>query len=249
MDHPVRASIMASFAKNEIEDNQTGLPDIINAMIPFGGKDKEGNQKFISTRGINPFNDVASFFTLQGLAGNVNPVLSTILEQLGVDTQTGQPMLAKNMTFDPETGRLSSNAPNPLTSIIGNMIPQSQLLLNLTGNSAEFNALLRNNPEAAQRMLTSQAGLPNLIREYNIPEQQIKSEIVRQDAQDKAWATFLKTGNDKEAKRYPALQPLIEQVKALKASGALSQFQPKQTKPDTGTLISNAGKGSIGLGD
>lgn len=249
MDHPVRASIMASFAKNEIEDNQTGLPDIINAMIPFGGKDKEGNQKYISTRGINPFNDVASFFTLQGLAGNLNPVLSTMLEQLGVDTQTGQPMLAKNMTFDPETGRLSSNAPNPLTSIIGNLIPQSQLLLNLTGNSAEFNALLRNNPEAAQRMITSQAGLPNLIRSYNIPEQQIKAEVVRQDAQDKAWATFLKTGNDKEAKRYPALQPLIEQVKALKASGALSQFQPKQTKPDTGTLISGAGMGSLGLGD
>lgn len=249
MDHPIRASIMANFAKNEIEDNKTGLPDIINAMIPFGGKDKEGNQKYISTRGINPFNDVASFFTLQGLAGNVNPILSTVLEQLGVDTQTGQPMLAKNMTFDPETGRLSSNAPNPLTSIIGNMIPQSQLLMNLTGNSAEFNALLRNNPEAAQRMLTSQAGLPNLIRSYNIPEQQIKSEIVRQDAQDKAWSTFLKTGNDDEAKRYPALRPLIAQVKALKASGALSQFQPKQTSPDTGALLSGAAKGSLGLGD
>lgn len=241
MDHPIRASIMANFAKNEIEDNQTGLPDIINAMIPFGGKDKEGNQKFISTRGINPFNDVASFFTLQGLAGNVNPILSTILEQLGVDTQTGQPMLGKNMVFDPETGRLSSNAPNPLSGIIGNLIPQSQLIMELMGNSAEFNALLRNNPRAAQRMLISQAGLPNLIRSYNIPEQQIKSEVVRQDAQNKAWAVFLKTGSDKEAKRYPALRPLIAQVRALKASGALSQFQPQQTTPDSvGSLLSGA---------
>jgi len=248
MDHPIRASIMANFAKNEIEDNQTGLPDIINAMIPFGGKDKEGNQKYISTRGINPFNDVASFFTLQGLAGNVNPILSTVLEQLGVDTQTGQPMLAKNMTFDPETGRLSSNAPNPLSGIIGNLIPQSQLIMQLMGNSAEFNALLRNNPEAAQRMLVSQAGLPNLIRSYNIPEQQIKSEVVRQDAQDKAWAAFLKTGNEDEASRYPALRPLIAQVKALKASGALSQFQPKQTSPDTGALFSSAGKTALGIG-
>jgi hypothetical protein len=120
--------------------------------------------------------------------------------------------------------------------------------MQLTGNSAEFNALLRNNPEAAQRMLVSQAGLPNLIREYNIPEQQIKSEVVRQDAQDKAWSTFLKTGNDSEAKRYPELRPLIAQVKALKASGALSQFQPKQTSPDTGALLSGAAKSSLGLG-
>jgi len=232
MDHPVRTAIMSSFARNELEDKKTGIPEMIQGMIPLGGKDKEGNQKYLSTRGINPFNDVASYFTLQGLAGNTNPILTTVLNQLGVDTQTGGPNLYPNLRYDSETGRLTADTGNPLTNLATNIVPQARLLEEISGRSSEFNALLRTNPQAAIKMMRAQAGLPNLFQDYNIPEQQIKTELKLQDAQNKAKSEFLKTGNPDVAARYPGLQPFIQRINTLRAGGQLTPYQPKESSPE-----------------
>lgn len=232
MDHPVRAAIMASFARNEIEDKQTGIPETISAMIPIGSKDAEGNQRYLSTRGINPFNDVASFFTLQGLVGSANPILGSMLTTLGVDTQTGGPSLYPNLRYDSETGRLTADTGNPISNLVTSIIPQSRLIGELTGRNAEFNALLRTNPQAAIRMMKGQAGLPVLFQDYNIPEQQIKTELKLQEGESKAKAEFLRTGNPDAAARYAGLQPFIERINTLRAGGQITPYQPRQASPE-----------------
>lgn len=232
LDHPVRAAIMASFARNEIEDKQTGIPETISGMVPIGSKDSKGNQTYLSTRGINPFNDVASYFTLQGLVGSANPILGSMLTTLGVDTQSGGPNLYPNLRYDAETGRLTADTGNPLSNLVTSIIPQSRLIEELMGRNTEFNALLRTNPQAAIRMMKGQAGLPVLMQDYNIPEQQIKTELKLQEAEKAAKSEFLRTGNPDVAARYPGLQPFIERINTLRAGGQLTPYQPRQASPE-----------------
>jgi len=225
-DHPLRTSILANFARNEMEDRQNGLSDAIAGMIPIGGRDKQGNQRYLSTRGINPFEGVANYFTLQGLAGQTNPLISGVLQTLGLDTQSGEQSLYPNMYYDKETGRLRPSNGNIISNIGFSVLPQARLIQELAGGNAEYNALMRVNPSAAMRLMTGQAGLPVVTMTKNIPEEQMKQELKRQEAQALAKAQYLKTGDKSVVEGYPQLKPFVDAVERLKKNGAIAKYQP-----------------------
>jgi hypothetical protein len=226
-DHPIRTAIMGSFARNELEDMGTGLPERFLNSFFLGEPDKNGMVKAINLQGMNPFSDVSSYFSLAGLAGMSNPIASTVMQSLGLDPMTGGPELFPNLRYDPETGRLAADNPGFLSNLVQNIVPQSRVLMGLTSTSSEFKELLRTNPEAASRMLRSQAGLPIIFRDVDIPGEITKAELARDDAIQEAFRNALRTGQHESATRaYPTLGALLGQVRTLQGNGTLDDFTP-----------------------
>lgn len=226
-DHPTRTAIVGSFARNEVNDMGTGLPERFLNMFFLGDTDKNGNVKAFNLGGMNPFRDVANTMTLAGFVGQTNPLISTAFQALGVDVANGGPELFPNVQYDPELGRLAYKPRNPLAILAESILPQSRILTGMADSSSEFQQLLRQNPEAAGRLITSQLGLPITFRYVNVPQEIAKAEIARKDAQDKALNAALSSGNWSDAEKFPNLRPVLAQLKQLQDSGQLAQFTPQ----------------------
>ena len=214
IDHPVRASIMASFAENEVNDFGTALPKRLLNTFFLGNPDPEtGDIKGINLNSINPFADVANYFTMAGWLSAANPIFATMLEQIGVDGRLGQVGLFPDTHYDPMTGSLKVDTPNPATSLLFNTIPQTQAIAHYLGMSTDIKDIMQTNPEAAQRMLASSFGLPVYWRDYNYVEEVAQHELTKETAYRKAYTDALKSGSLKSD--YPTLSPLLAQFKVL----------------------------------
>lgn len=227
-DHPYRTAIMGSFARNELEDMGDALPERFLNMFFLGDMDKNGNVKSLNLAGMNPFRDVANYFTLAGFMGQTNPVITSLLESAGLDPTTGGPELFPNLRYDTETGRLKADTPNPIQTFIQATLPQSRILFGFADRSSEFQELLRSNPESAARLLRSQAGLPIIFRNVNIPQEIAKTEISRDENQTQALNDALRSGDYSAAEKYPGLAPILDQIRTLDKQGALDQFKPSE---------------------
>lgn len=242
-DHPIRAEVMGAFTRNEIEDGlEGGLPDRFLNSFFLGEPDEKGNVKAINLGGINPFGNVADYFTLAGFTRSTNPVISTLLQSMGVDPMTGGPELFPNLSYDAETGRLVAKNPGLISGLIGNVVPQSKILMGLLSSSSELKELMRVNPEAASRLLRSQAGLPIIYRNINVPQEQFRAELSRGEAQQEAFNAALKSGNFGAARAYPQLRGVIDQIQALQNEGRLESFTP----PETGDVRGVVRKALVG---
>lgn len=226
-DHPVRAEVMSAIARNELDDMGTGLPESFLNSFFMGTPDDQGNVTALSLQGLNPFEDVANMMTLAGWAGATNPALATVFEQMGIEGGTLE--LFPELDYDPSTGKLVASKQNPLMGLINNTVPQTQILTALLQSSSEYKEMMRTNPDGAWRMLKSQAGLPILFRNYDLPAEYFKAEIARQDAQTDAKNRALKEGAD--ASRFPGLTALLQQVKDLQSGGQLAAYTPTYRPP------------------
>lgn len=228
-DHPTRAAIVGSFARNEVNDMGTGLPERFLNMFFLGDTDKNGNVKAFNLGGMNPFRDVANSMTLAGFVGQTNPLISSAFQALGVDVSNGGPELFPNVQYDPELGRLSYKPRNPLAILAESILPQSRILTGMADSSSEFQQLLRNNPEAAGRLITSQLGLPITFRYVNPTQEIAKAEVARDEAQSTALNQALKSGDWSQAEGFPNLRPIFARLKELQASGQLQQYTPQSS--------------------
>jgi len=214
VDHPFRVAMMASFARNELEDWGTGLPERLHNMLLIGGRDEDGDQLGINFGGWSPFADTANLFSLTGWMSQVNPLISTLAEQFGIDTRTGEAGVYPATAYDPVTGRLSISPPNPATSLLQNLIPQTQALSMLAGGEKELRAT---NPEAAGRQLLSSLGIPVLARDVNVPQEIAQAELARENASRQAFSTALSTGSTGPLRAYPQLQQQMVKLQTTQA--------------------------------
>lgn len=229
VDHPWRTAVASSFARAEIDDLGTGLPQIMASLIPIGGEDKDGNQTFLDFGAANPFRGLGDDLTLTGFLSETNPLFRSALEQAGFDPASKGPDLYPEVEYDPRTGQLVAkprSTPGLLTSLGTSIIPQLGLLQSLTGTNAEFRDMLRTNPEAAQRMMLSQVGLPLYWRTYNPNEIAFKGELRRQEQQKAVLSNAIKSGNYSATSRYPDLQPMVQQLQKLQSANKTDQFNP-----------------------
>jgi hypothetical protein len=178
-DHPLRAAVLGAFGRAEQED-LGGLPLSHLAMVPvpFLDADKAGSKLMMSLGAVNPFGDVANMLTVAGFVGATNPVISTLLESVGVDS-TGSAELYPTMRFDPDTGRLNAVHPNLLMSFAQNTIPQSAVLFAAMGANQDFNDRVKSDPAGAMRSLLSAVGLPPIPRTVNPSAEFFKTELNR----------------------------------------------------------------------
>ncbi len=209
-DHPLRAEIMSKLAAAEMEDNLDGLPSRFMSMLFFGGQDEQGNQSAFNLGPFNPFGDVANSMTLAGFLGNTNPVLQTAFDMVGLDR--GKAELYPSLRYDPETGRMAAETPGLFQSLTGNIIPQSGALLAVLGLNNEYNEMLNRDPQAAGRYLLTTLTVPMLERQFNVPQEQFAAELARTKSANATLNEALKSGNWKEAMRYPSL---VEYLNAL----------------------------------
>lgn len=245
IDHPFRAQAMSAFARNELQDMGDALPYRFLNTFFIGDMDNEGNRTGLNLAGMNPFRDVADYFTISGFMGQTNPVISSLLQSVGVDPMSGGPELFPTLRYDPEVGRLAVEAPNPLMTFTNAIIPQTRVLDGMFNSSSEFQMLLRVNPEAAGRMLLSQAGLPVLLRNVNVPQEIAKAEIARDESKSLAFNRSLKTGNFDEAANYPDLESIINKLKDLDSQGLLDQYRPDPNLSQGQNAIGEAQKALI----
>lgn len=225
-DHPFRTAVMGAFARNEIEDMGDALPERFLNTFFLGPMGKDGSVKALNLAGMNPFRDVANYFTLAGFMGQVNPIISALMQTAGIDPMTGGPELFPNLMYDPEVGRLVHRQDNIATNLATSILPQSRVLFGIFDSSSEFQELLRTNPDAAARLLRSQAGLPVIFRDINIPQEIAKAEVARDEAQSTALNASLKSGNWSQAEAFPNLAPVLDSIRQMQGTGQLGEYQP-----------------------
>jgi len=229
--HPLRASIMSNMAEAEIRDMNESLPPEMMQYLALGGQDAHGDQSFLSTKGLNPFADTANQFTIKGFLSGLNPVGQAVAKSLGADL--GQGGYMGRPQYDESTGKLTESKPGFLDSLISSTVPQIQFLTRKLGKDPEYNSLLRTNPAAAQRLLVSGIGLPAVYRSINIPETEMKSELARLTAQRNALKTALETGDYSEAMKWPGLRDQLRQIKLLRDSGQMTEYNPQAGAENT----------------
>lgn len=225
-DHPWRMSIISNFARAEMTDQNLGLPQRLRDLLFIGDVDANGNQQAINLSGMNPFRDIASYFTLAGFIGSgegdigvltsqMNPAISTVLQWAGVDPSSGSPELYPDMRYDPTTGQLVvAPRENPGLTAIGNLLPQTRLFTSLTGMSNQFKELAARDPKAAGRMLASSAGIPVLNRTVNVPQEVTKAEAQRLKYMREQLNAALKSGDTSTfGAMYPTLRTLVDKIK------------------------------------
>ena len=233
LDHPWRAALVAGFGRQVFEDlGEGGTVDMLN-NIEYGGVDKDGNRKSLRVGPMNPFNDAGNLFTLAGWAGALNPLGSTVLQQLGYDSQQGGPELFPQMSYDPTTGRLKSTAGNPLQNLLFNTIPQSQVLFRASGLDQDFNKM-RADPEsqgAARAMLLSGMGLPSLNKASNSDKKYYQAETQRQKARTMRIAELIKKG-DIDGLVGEGVSP--ENIRAIVQQQQSGEYNPAMLDPVEG---------------
>ncbi len=231
-DHPLRVSVLTSLADAELHDSLTGLPEHIRDMILLGDPRANSMVRALNVSPFNPFGGVPSMFTVAGFTGQLNPIITGVLESIGVDVQQGGPQLYPELRYDPETGRLIADpSGNVFSNIIGNTIPQVSGVTALLGWNDAFNDTLRRDPAAAGRMLLSNFGVPILYKDVNIGDQLIKAEMARLQDEDTARRNALTSGDLSVLNDFPGLRAYGEQIRALDAAGKLDQLRPTAGQP------------------
>ena len=233
MDHPWRASVMSAVSRAELEDWGTGLPQALQSAFflgdPFGtSAPKGGSMTAITPGAANPFRDLGDNMTLAGFLGQTNPIFKGVLQQLGYDPVSRGPNLYPEVEYDPETGRFKAtptDTPGLLGSTVTGFIPQANILAALTGTSGDFRNLIESNPDAATRMLSSSAGIPILWKKYNLNEQAFTAEMNRQTSAKDVLSAAMRTGDYRQAMRYPSLRSTVVALQKLKAAGKLTPYE------------------------
>lgn len=220
-DHPLRAAVISTIARNELEDLGTGLPQTFLNSFFLGDPDERGHVTVANIGGMNPFRDAATYMTLAGFLSGVNPIFQTVLNLAGVEPSRPGTNLYPNLRYDPETGRLSEASPNPLTTLLTNTIPQAGVLTGLLDRSSEMQELFRFDPATGMRFLATTAGVPILWRDLEVNQEQFKAELRRDEAMQRVLSDALRSGDWTTAAQYEQLRPVLGQVDALQAqSGA-----------------------------
>jgi hypothetical protein len=234
-DHPIRASLVGGIARQVEEDMGDGATKQMMDLFSFGKRDAEGNQFGFRTAAMNPFTDVGTFFSLAGWLGATSPIINTVMSQMGIDTQSGTAELYPTLRYDAETGRLRAKSDNPVTDLFFNTLPQATFMRNLLGANEEFNRLLQTDPQAAGRMIASNAGLPVLgaggvnpfERNYNPDRAYLRAELKRQEASGKMVSEALRSGRFDQLVSLGVSPERVAQLKEASAQGLLEDYNPQ----------------------
>lgn len=190
-DHPYRFAILSTFARKELDDWQTGLPErFMSYLFPFK-PDSTGKQMGIPAIGIDPFEGVANYFTLAGLYSHVNPEIRAVLTQMGVDPISAEPAFSTQMRVDPVSGYEVPVHPSFLGELVRSLVGQSQAVSAFT--DTDLKNLRKTDPQAWLRIVYSALGFRFLPTKYDLP-----SEIAKVQArQTKVNAYNLRYGTPK----------------------------------------------------
>ena len=217
-DHPLRVSVLTNFAANEMEDYRTGIPQWLSHTFFVGKPGEDTKQWSVNMRSVNPFSDVARFAdfdsreygsgVLIGFFTQTSPLIAGVAETLGVNPMSGRSKLYPEMTYDPETGRLRSKAPNFLSILPASIIPQTQGVAGLvelsgvTSVSRELRNIRVRDPDAFKGRIWSSFGMPFAPRKRSRTFEMQRAGLARDQAAAEAVNRALRTGDWGDALGY-----------------------------------------------
>jgi hypothetical protein len=203
-DHPLRAAVLANFARIESESfNQTGLPGTMKFLFFIGGTDAQGNRTGIDYRSLDPFRSYFNDFSLAGITSQLNPVLQFGLQEMGVNTLSATPELYPGMHYDPYTGSMQADRPSsPLMSGLETLIPETNTLDAMLSISDQYKNLARTDPNAFRKRLYTSLGIPFGPTTENIPLDIQRQQTKRYKDADSAASAAIQSGDFSHAKQY-----------------------------------------------
>lgn len=238
-DHPMRAAFVGNFARTEIADRETGLPDRFDNMVQISG-DEEGRGQFLSLRGANPFADVSEYLSWEGLVGNLNPMAQVFLESSGVNPITGSAELFPATTYDEETGRLKAARPSVWSTAVRSFVPQAGVVQDIFLPSADTQRLAREQPDVYQARIASGLGVPFGLtsvfpprgREFDLREEIARAGIALNTQMWNDVREGLKSGDWSRISRWPQLRPALPLLEQWAQQGLLDQYQAPASLAD-----------------
>ncbi len=222
LDHPLRASIASKLAAAE-KERLGALPEQFLGSIPIGKPDENGNQRMVPLAPFSPFGDISNMFSLAGWLSATNPVVTSVLESIGV--QRGETDAYPNLRYDPETGRMKPVTGSFLTNLFNNTVPRAGLVTAALGLNPQYNAIREQDPGKSGRFLLSAAGLPRLWLTDNLTQQRVKAEVSRQRDASSVKNDAMRSGDWSEALRYPSLRGYYDAITTA-PPGSLALHQP-----------------------
>jgi hypothetical protein len=227
-DHPWRTAIVAAGSRIVMEDMGEGASTDMLDILSWGQPDEFGRKPGLNVRGLNPFSDAANLFTLAGWLGSTNPLFQTATQALGFDPMQGGIDLYPQMNYSPETGKMVVDTGNPVQNLAINSIPQLGALFRYMGRDEDFNKLMREDPETAQRILFSGIGIPGSYRRYSREEDLIGNELKRQEAASDATSRAYRSGNLDALVPFMG-QEAVDALKAMRSDGVIDEYLPSTT--------------------
>jgi hypothetical protein len=214
-DHPVRVSIINSFVEAEREDADSGLPDQFHQLFTLGRPNEYGDVKTINPGGMNPFTDVANYFTLSGFIGQLNPVASGMLTMMGVDERSGSAELHPTLVYDPVSGKLVAARRGPVEVFPTAIIPQIGGVADLISQSQQLKELRATRPDVFKARVLGAFGLPAgmIPRRTNEAEARARAELARYTAVRQAGSRVMR-GDHKAAEGYTSLERIAKALRA-----------------------------------
>lgn len=204
-DHPLRASILARFSDLERRDKEGKNGEMAQKWQNYffiGQPDENGNVTAVDYRAANPFQSVATHFTLAGFLNGLNPLITAGFEAAGVNSLTATPDLYPDMAYDTETGTLTARRPNVAVSIGSALLPPLEGVDAAFTLSDRMRRLKEKNPEAYRRTLFQHLHLPFAFGPVNVPYEQSKAQMGRVQGAREEVAVALRTGDFERVKRY-----------------------------------------------
>jgi hypothetical protein len=232
LNHPMRAFVVSRIGALERE-RLGALPGSFLSFLPIGSPDNLGNLTMFNLRPFDPFGDQSDLLSVAGWVAAMNPAIQVALRQIGVTR--GEAELYPTLRYNAETGRMEAVRPNVLTDLLMSAAPRVGLLASLTGLNPDYNELRTRDPDAANRSLLAQAGIPRLWREFNVPQEMMRAELTRYQVSQDVLNDALKSGNWAEAMRYPSLRAYYDQLLAL-APEQLEAMVPAEAESIAGVI-------------
>lgn len=199
VDHPIRASILSKFARQEIEEWKTGLPEKYQHMFFLGSGDEVTAVDFKS---INPFRSFSDQFTLTGFVQALNPAAATVLQTMGVNPVAAVPELYPETEYNPETGSIQAKRKGLLSSALHAYIPVSQAFEAVAGQSDRLRELRRTDPTAYRRALFNFLNLPFPYGKISKSAERAEVAVKKYNEAGKAVGRGMTDGNWNEAMQY-----------------------------------------------
>ena len=206
LDHPLRAQIVTTFARNELADRQTGLPDRFNNLLFLGDMDANGKIKALSLGGPIPFMQVSNYFTLSGFFGSASPVAHFLAEYMGVDPKSASAELYPEVHYNPQTGRLEADRSSPVRSFLHSFFPQVGVGYDTLSMTESIRRLRESDPEAYRRRFWDAFGVRMMPRTVDLIKESQRAERARYQAFRQALNDATKRGDTSGLEQYPGTE-------------------------------------------
>ena len=197
VDHPWRAQILSQIAFNASADVSPALYTRMQFLFFLGSPSKTGAVSAITDRFMDPLRDVASYGTLSGWLGALNPaIMLPIVQVFGPQAVYGSSALYPSLTYNSMYGIETAGSQGNLVSGLEQFIPQTGALATAIDAASATRSLAKSNPNEFAKQLFESLNIPFAqVQNVNVKQIAAQDETRRYEVAKQAATTAWQSGN------------------------------------------------------